>query len=273
MIGSKKIIVQISAATDIGNVRQTNQDNLYLMKPVLDYSKLEHFSSADLCGAPVLAAVCDGMGGGMLGERASYLAVARLSQINPKELQKLKKKDLIETLKQLFFEINHAIYVEYGVLGTLTGSTMTLIYIDDQRVAVLNVGDSPCVRFDAKGYQIVSHLDNCANLMYEKGQITEAERWTHKTRNHLSQFLGMNPAMRQIEPFVYYEKKIKKNTYYLLCSDGLIDGIQMDKIAGILGQDYRPDVARRIVEQSLQGGTRDNVTALLINVQNKHVDL
>lgn len=270
MIGKKKMIAQISAATDIGNTRQTNQDNLYVMKPVLDYSKLEHFSSADLCGAPVLAAVCDGMGGGMLGERASYIAAARLAQVDAKELQKCKKKELIANLKQLFYEINQMIYVEYGVLGTLTGSTMTLIYIDDRRVAVLNVGDSPCIRFDAKGYRLISHIDNNANLLYEQGKITETERWTYKTKNQLSQFLGMNPAAQQVEPFVHYEKKVDKNVYYLLCSDGLMDGISLEMIAGILRQDYRPDVARRIVEQSLKGSTKDNVTALIIKVQ-KHV--
>ena len=50
MIGKKQLVVQISATTDIGIKRETNQDNLFVMKNVLDYPQLAHFSSAELCG-------------------------------------------------------------------------------------------------------------------------------------------------------------------------------------------------------------------------------
>lgn len=266
MIRKKRLVAQISAATDIGNKRETNQDNLYIMKPILDFSQLEHFSSSELCGVPLLVAVCDGMGGGMLGERASYMAVSYLESINLEYLQSLKTDALIENLKGTFWGITRDIYEEYGILGTLTGCTLTLIYIDNKRIAVLNVGDSPCFRFDDKGCQLLTRIDNKASIMYEMGQISEQERWVHKTKNQLSQYLGINPQDCRVEPHVYLEKHIKKNVVYLLCTDGLTDSLNGEELHHLLFGGFRPDIAQRVVEKALCNGSRDNVTAVVVKV-------
>lgn len=266
MIGKKRLVVQISAATDIGNNRKTNQDNLYIMKNVLDYSQLEHFWSADLCGAPVMAAVCDGMGGGMLGERASYMASVSLERIDPGSLQSLKTDLLIEVLKKEFININRDIYEEYGVLGTLTGCTMTLIYIDEKRTVVVNVGDSPCFRFDSKGCHLLTKIDNKANILYEMGQISEQERWTHKTKKQLSQYLGIDPYNCTIEPHIYLDKRIRKNSVYVLCTDGLTDGLSMDEMNHILQKNFKPDIAKDFVGAALKNGSKDNITAVVIKI-------
>lgn len=266
MIGKKSLVAQISATTDIGNSRETNQDNFFIMKKVLDYSQLEHYSSADLCGVPILVAVCDGMGGGLLGERASQMAAASLEQIDPQRLKSLRTSALAEVLKNIFVKIDHNIFVEYGVLGTLTGCTMTLLYIDEKRGMVVNVGDSPCIKIDKTGCHTLTRIDNKATLLYEMGQITEQERWTHKTKKQLSQYLGSDPKTRSLDPHVYIEKHMKRDAIYLLCTDGVTDGLSIAEIQWILQNNFRPDIARNLVAKALQNGSKDNTTAVVIKI-------
>lgn len=266
MIGKKQLVVQISATTDIGIKRETNQDNLFVMKNVLDYPQLEHFSSADLCGTPILVAVCDGMGGGLLGERASKLAASSLEYYNLQSLQALKTVELIEVLKNIFMKVNYEIFKEYGVLGTLTGCTMTLLYIDDKRGVVVNVGDSPCIRVDKKSCRMLTRIDNRATLLYEQGQISEKERWTHKTKNQLSQYLGIDTQNYNLEPHVYIEKHVKRDVSYLLCSDGVTDGVSIDEIHQMLLQEFKPDISKKLVVKAMQNGSKDNITAIAVKI-------
>ena len=75
-------IVHFSACSDVGVVRETNQDNLYVMQPVLTHDRLSHY---EVCGdvpLPAVFAICDGMGGGRNGEDASYLAIRMIEQID-----------------------------------------------------------------------------------------------------------------------------------------------------------------------------------------------
>lgn len=266
MIRKKRLITQISAASDIGRGNVTNQDNIFIMRPPLRHTAMEHFSSADMCGVPVLAVLSDGMGGTMMGERASFLAVSHVAKLDMNKLRQKKTKELVQYLQQIFLEINQEIYSEYVSLGMNIGCTMTLLYIDDKRMLVLNVGDSPCIKFDESGYQVLSHIDNRANLMYEQGMISEQERWTHPMKNQLSQYMGMNPGVSALKPHIYLEKRMKKNAIYLLCSDGVIEGMNFRMIEQMLKEEYQPDIARRLVDCAIQGGSRDNVSAIVVSV-------
>ena len=55
---------------------------------------------------------------------------------------------------------------------------------------------------------------------------------------------------------------------FLLCTDGLIDGLFDQQIAdALVSSPAEPDPARRLVDESLQNSGRDNTTALIVRVQ------
>lgn len=260
----KKIEWSLSASTDTGTVRKINQDNYYLMDKVLSCASLGHHEEAAECADAVLAAVCDGMGGECSGEEASYHACKVLEDVNLKMIRALSTTELVQYLHSLIQQMNVRVYDLLGRMGSFGGCTVVLLYSDDVRTVVMNVGDSSCMRFCEKDVQMVTIPDNQANRLFEQGEITEQERWGHKTKSCLTQCLGEDPDEIQIQPHIYVADAMKEGEIYLLFSDGLIDGVEIPQIIGMVAQNPAPSVAHALVEAAKAGGSRDNVTALFV---------
>ena len=67
--------VQVCGQTDVGQLREHNEDNLIIAQATANERAevgVNHFVSTD--DGPILLAVCDGMGGAAAGEVASQLA-------------------------------------------------------------------------------------------------------------------------------------------------------------------------------------------------------
>lgn len=256
--------IYVSAATDIGAVRTVNQDNLYLMEEVKEYSELEHFQKQETHTLPVLYAVCDGMGGGDYGEEASRLAISMLGKLSLRQLSEFSDAELEQKLKEYIQTVNDKIYNGFHKRKTLTGSTIVLFYADHRRICIINVGDSPAFRCSADGLTLVTCLDNHADQLYRMGIISAQERWTHKTKSSLTQFLGMNPQEMLLSPHVYMEPYPQMPVTYLLCSDGLLDGMEIDALHEAVVQCPEGNPAKELVKRALAEGSRDNVTAVLV---------
>jgi protein phosphatase len=99
--------------------------------------------------------------------------------------------------------------------------------------------------------------------LFRNGQINERETRTHPRRNVLQKSLGagnqfVNPQFGTVAP--------EPGDFFLLCTDGLVDGLYDQQIAEWL-HISSADPARRLVDEALQNSGRDNTTALVIRVQ------
>ena len=55
---------------------------------------------------------------------------------------------------------------------------------------------------------------------------------------------------------------------FLLCSDGVTDGVDDLTLAGILGDGDDPQqIAETVVEAAVQGGSKDNITAVILRLE------
>ena len=161
-------------------------------------------------------------------------------------------------------KMNETVYGNLGSGGDFAGSTVVLLYADSARTVVANVGDSICIRFHPNGTRLVTVPDNYANHLYEIGEITEKERWEHRERRQLTQCLGENPKDFMIQPHIYVAGPMEPGERYLLSSDGLIDGVKIPQIREMAGRNPSVSVARELVDAAKQGGSRDNVTAMMV---------
>ena len=260
----KKIEWQIAAVTDIGTVRAVNQDNFYIMEKVLPFASTTHYERVIECAGQVLLAVCDGMGGESRGEEAAFLANLVLESARLKTFENLSTEELKRRLEQMICEMNDIVYQSLGSSSTLAGSTVVLLYSDSMRTVVANVGDSPCIRFHQQEAQLVTIPDNQANFLFKRGEITEEERWEHHSKCQLTQCLGEDPTEFQIRPHLYVTDAMEKDEIYLLSSDGLIDGVKIPQITGMMKQNPSPSLAHALVEAAKAGGSRDNITVVLL---------
>lgn len=259
--------IMFSAASDIGQVRETNQDNLYVMRQVLGHEELAHYAVSGTESLPVLFAVCDGMGGGKNGEQASYLAVQSIAEVDVLQLAQKSDAQLEAFFIQLCQRINGEIFAQYGCAGTLVGCTVTLLYIDAQRVYFVNVGDSPGMCYANHDLHVETYSDNRANQLYLLGHISERERWVHRTKNQLTQYLGMNPEEVRISPHIHRMDRLEERALYLICSDGLLDRINFQDLEELLGNSPVKGIAKACICRAIEAGSRDNITAIVVQLE------
>lgn len=233
----------ISAArTHIGKVRASNQDAI-LVCP----------------GKYGIYGVADGMGGHKAGDVASRIAVAvveeklRDEQPSPQKLQ-----SAIE-------EANYQIYQkqlnnpDYSGMGT----TMTVIWEDQNRVLLGHVGDSRAYRIRQKGIGQISQDHSMVAEMVRQGLITDEEARVHPYRNIITRALGTDSTVEV--DVAEWDKQ--EGDLYLLCSDGLSEYVREEGMLYILSRHPSlEESADVLLTMALEGGGRDNISLILAEV-------
>jgi serine/threonine protein phosphatase PrpC len=231
--------IRAGASTDIGRVRQNNEDS--------------HLVS------PPLYAVADGMGGGAAGEVASGIAVHTLQEFvqggngHP------------PTLSEWVLAANRAIYEramqrpdEAGM-----GTTITVVMAEDDRLRLAHVGDSRAYLLRDGDLTQLTEDHTRVNRMLREGLLTEGEAAVHPQRNVVTRALGIGATVQVDETVV----RVRNGDRLLLCSDGLSGMVSGDAIESILASSEDPqEAAGRLVEAANEAGGMDNITALVLDV-------
>ena len=126
-----------------------------------------------------------------------------------------------------------------------------------------HVGDSRIYHLPRRKSAIkqLTHDDTHVAWLLRNGQINEREARTHPRRNVLQKALGGGNQF--VEPqvgAVGYEK----GDIFMLCTDGLIDGLYDGQLAEILRDEKGS--AQKLVTASVANSGRDNTTALVIQM-------
>ena len=244
---SKKIrensYISAAGATHIGQVRQTNQDNF-----------------ASRAGIHVLA---DGMGGHQGGEVASLEATSTILESG--------KIDSIADMVKSVSKANQAIIKRSKKDETLLGMGTTVCVLTEIlgsdgeiKIAIANVGDSRVYRLGGSELTQVTHDHSLVADLVRAGELTQEEASRHPQRNILTRALGIEQDL----VIDTWELTPVSGDRYLLCSDGLFNEIDDDKIAEILMVDEDLEkIAQNLVTTALKAGGNDNVTALVLSVK------
>ncbi len=230
------------AATDTGQVRANNQDAVLIAEPVF--------------------AVADGMGGHAAGEIASQVAVESLQDSAVSSLD-----SLVEAVR----DANRSVWQRASDDPELHGMGTTLCAIalvpgeaeGGEQIVVVNVGDSRVYQFhDGELTQLTDDHSLVEDLVRE-GRLSPQEARTHPQRNILTRVLGNDSDVEVdswlVDPY--------RGDRFLLCSDGLFNEVDDDKIASVLRQLADPeDAAHELVTLAIQGGGRDNVSVVVVDV-------
>ncbi len=251
--------IKIGVTTSRGNVRSSNEDNFLMNGKCLEISKDEK-TLGGRGKIPLLAAVFDGMGGSSHGKEASLTAAALLSEYG-RELVKLGDKLSVTELDQLIQRVNLGV-CSIEITGRAPGSTLALLCMNDKKIYAANVGDSRIYQYQKKRLEQLSVDHNQAHDLISFGLKAEGR----SGKNILTQYLGISPEEMVIEP--HYVTLENEKKYFLLCTDGLIEGIGETEIATIIDK-YKYNVKKAtqvMVSEAIRGGARDNLTAMLIRI-------
>jgi protein phosphatase len=233
------IVLRWGEATDVGRVRTNNEDALFTSDRLL--------------------AVADGMGGHQGGEVASDTALRTLDD----SFVDLTPDGLLEAAR----DANDAVLERAAGDPELRGMGTTLVAIapvgDSTSIAWINVGDSRLYLLRDGELTQISEDHSLVQEAVRAGELSPEEAHTHPQRNIVTRALGIDPDVvidgDQVNAFA--------GDRYLLCSDGLYEFVDDNRIASTLRRIEDPtETSRELVRLANEGGGRDNITVVVVDV-------
>ena len=258
--------------TDIGRVRETDQDSLLL----LVLSNALEASERTIA----LFAVADGMGGHEGGEIASKLTLQVISEILFNELfipllqeeaKVVLEEWVLDRIAQAVRAASNKVNEEGHRLGhtdekggLYMGSTLTLALVIDDTAYIANVGDSRTYILDNEGLNRITTDHSWVELEVSRGKLKPEEVYTHPRRNLITRSIG--DLNLEIDTFV---QQLKPGDYLLLCCDGLWEMIQNPlEITGVIEESESPQVAcEELVERANDYGGTDNISVIVVQLE------
>ena len=239
--------IKASAISDIGKVRKGNEDS---------WGSFPETS---------LFIVADGMGGHKAGDVASKLAVETIYEAL-RDRQPPGEGQFEQTSHYLNDSIQKAnlrIFQEGkknpGLSGM--GTTVVATWIAGSSASIAYVGDSRAYLLRKNNLRQITSDHTLVNDYMSKGLLQPHEVEHHPLRHVLSRAVG---PQEQVDPDIL-NLPLQTGDIILLCTDGLSNMLSKDKMEGILNGPE--DLERRnqlLIQQAIDSGGSDNVTALLI---------
>lgn len=258
--------------TDVGRVRKNNEDSfLGLRFDAKEVHRLGKFGDASLAEHDLTFAVCDGMGGAKAGEFASNIAVEKITTLLPRSFKDSARglsTGFADVLAELYTQVHRALvylgrsYEECHGMQT----TMSLAWFTPGWMYFGHVGDTRIYRLVKDKNELLQLTEDDTHIgwLLRNGKLSPYEARTHPRRNVLQKALGgenqfVDPQVGAVE--------CGRGDIFLLCSDGLTEGLYEHQIVDVLRVDKKDfNHAKVLVESAVKGDGRDNTTALVVRV-------
>jgi serine/threonine protein phosphatase PrpC len=226
------------------------------------------------CSEPALGlfAVADGMGGYEGGEVASRLVIETLLEFfwrNARDADATwpfaldPDAGLPENMARVGIRMAHEEVTSrrQGRLAAM-GSTVAALVIRDGHAIVAHVGDSRVYRLrGGRLRQLTADHSFLAELARAGGALPDRARFGYA--NVITRAIGCDGGGR---PDVLREP-LRAGDVFLLCTDGLVEGVADDRIAAILAESAPEEACEALVAEAVARGSRDNVTAIVVRVR------
>jgi len=268
------IAFQVYGKTDVGLVREHNEDNFM----IADLSEAggplpgEEHLSGSVSDRGFALAVCDGMGGAAAGEVASHMAVDTLFEMlrgaSPPNSRDGFAQRLVAAIEEAGAQIFAAAKKDRTRRGM--GTTATVAGLVDRVLFIGQVGDSRCYILRNGRLTLVTKDQSLVNQLIEAGQLTESEAEAFEHSNIILQALGTTEHVVVDLTFV----ELRRGDRLLLCSDGL-SGLVHDSVIreemALIGP--LPQLTERLIDLANAAGGHDNVTCIVADFDGDGLDL
>lgn len=237
-----------------------------------DYALVPGFAAIE--NGKYLCVLCDGMGGMEQGELASRTAAEHL---NREFLETDSSIDYSEFLADKISEANNLVVNMEDENGNQieTGSTLTAIIVDGDKLYWASVGDSRIYLFRSGQLSQLTTDQNYGTILLNQlnqGQITIEQANADPLKDALTNYIGMEKDLEIDMP--QQASQLLQGDIIVMCSDGLYRTLEDEEISQILGENGSniPLAAYMLIQAVTEKGNanQDNTTVILAKYSDKN---
>lgn len=258
------MVIESSVVSHIGKIRQNNEDNFFLNGVYRQDGLESTFTKTQkIRSRRLVYAVCDGMGGEEYGEVASLCAVSSMEIFKEKEWSFSLFEEYLENVKTDLVKRGSKL------LTRNMGSTLALLYLEDNTAYIANIGDSRVYLYRHGRLVQLTRDHTQARLLLDNGLLSPDEARKHISGHILTRYLGADNEITASDIYMPESLKLCKGDIFLICSDGLTDMVTDKIIEKYL---HKPDskntagIAWGLCTKALDAGGRDNITCIITKV-------
>jgi protein phosphatase len=263
-------VLHWAALTHSGSRKPRNDDSLIAFASGPDGARtLAESGSHSLEKHDLVFAVSDGMGGGNAGDLASSLLLTRMSEIIPETFKIAASGFFPDCLEHLTDAIRsvHEHINEAAACDQTRGmaATLALAWFTPENLYIANVGDSRIYLSRDGKLEQLSRDHTSAWGQWKRGEIPEVQYRNHPRRSALYEVIG--GGHQGVCPH-FAAVPFRSGDCFLICSDGLIDGVWERHIADALGSSLDPaETASKLLKRAIENSGIDDTTLIVIQLR------
>lgn len=240
--------MQTFSITDTGRTRTANQDYVFCRDSAVG-------------SFPNLFIVADGMGGHNAGDTASRMCVEEVVS----QIEKSTKVTPIGIFEQAVASANEKVFEASFSDKALNGMGTTIVasVVLGDTAYIVNVGDSRLYVYKNTLRQVtVDH--SLVEEMVQSGKLHKEDMRTHPNKNIITRALGTNKEVKAD----CFEIEVDEGDVLLLCSDGLSNMLEDEKIEDIIrkNKDDMKMTGEQLVKEANDAGGKDNISVVLVRI-------
>ena len=248
--------IRFWAATDVGQVRDHNEDN-FLVDKVLH-----------------LFVVADGMGGHAAGEIASEIAVKTMREVvrqNKDLVDAYREGSQIASTRDVLSLLEHAVQKACAEIHDLAerepekrgmGTTLSALLVIDNRGFIAHVGDSRI--YLTRGVRVIQLTEDHSliNELIKRGKLAAADAEDSPYKNAVTRAVGVYESV-EVDTIDF---DVLPGDQFLLASDGLTGYLKDEEIPAMIEGDRVEDIPALFIDLANERGGKDNITAIFVRM-------
>jgi serine/threonine protein phosphatase PrpC len=262
------IKMKVSARTDVGRVRTTNEDGL-AVNDLASGAQIDATSgdkAVDVQERGVLLALSDGMGGHQAGEIASALVLESLQAA----MQQDGRGPIHLQLEEAVLRANRTV-MDAAVADNRRGmgATLTAVFVRGAEAYIAEVGDSRAYLLRNGRLRQITRDQSLVQLMVDHGVMSAEEAKRSASKNVILQAMGLAPDVR----VAIARLELRRNDRFLLCSDGVTNEVTDEELKETLTGSVPRAACETMISLANERGGRDNSTVIVADLSGEGLEL
>ena len=252
-----KYLLEVYSIWELGN-REKQEDSIF--------PKYGEAKSSDR-----LFILCDGMGGHSAGKIASDTVCQVMGQSVHKLCPSVNAVFTDEDFKVALDDAFNVLDTKDNGAAKKMGTTLAFLKLHKDGATIAHIGDSRVYHIrpgkDINNtillFQTQDH--SLVNNLVKIGELTPEQAKTSRQRNVITR--AMQPGMEhRPKADLYHTQDIKKDDYFMLCSDGMLEQMEDDNLRFIFSdKGGRVENKVKILKQ-VTANNKDNHSAIVVHI-------